>query len=239
MGLAGALAQQLAGTIGSLALFQLFRPGVPCLMGTFVGAVSIRSAAPVYKTLESMLGIPIAAKPARRLGVPASCAGGAVTSSKRPAATESAVTLQTTFFVGVNYVSHATVWLEGGLTAGYEKMILDGDLCSALQWLTKRLDVSEHGQAMDAAREAGPGSHFLDCVHTHRNFKTAFWQSDVVDSNTFEQWLAEGQHDAAQRANKYWKNMLADYEVPAMGLEIKEDIEAYRDRRQQEISQQK
>jgi len=68
MGLAGALAQQLAGTIGSLALLQLFRPGVPCLMGTFVSAVSIKSGAPVYETSESMLGILIAAKPARRPG---------------------------------------------------------------------------------------------------------------------------------------------------------------------------
>ena len=242
MGLAGALAQQLAETIGSLALLQLFRPGVPCLMGTFVGAVSMKSGAPVYGTPESMLGIPIAAELARRLGVPASCAGGAVTSSKIPdaqAATESAVTLQTTFFAGVNYVSHAAGWLEGGLTAGFEKMILDGDLCSALQWFTKPLDVSENGQAMDAVRDVGPGSHFLGCDHTQRNFKTAFWQSDVADSNTFEQWSAEGQLDAAQRANKIWKTMLADYEAPAMDPGIKEALEAYRDRRQQEISQQK
>ena len=241
MGLAGALAQQLAETLGSLALIQLFRPGVPCLMGTFVGAVSMKSGAPVYGTPESMLGIPIAAELARRLGVPASCAGGAVTSSKVPdaqAAAESAVTLHTTFFAGVNYVSHAAGWLEGGLTAGYEKMILDGDLCSALQWFTKPLDLSENGQAMDAVREVGPGSHFLGCEHTQRNFRTAFWQSDTADSNTFEQWSAEGGLDAAQRATQTWKSMLANYEVPAMDPGVREALEAYRDRRTQEIRQQ-
>ncbi|MBT4888827.1 MAG: trimethylamine methyltransferase, partial [Rhodospirillales bacterium] len=117
MGLAGALAQQLAETMASLALLQIFRPGVPCLMGTFIGAVSMKNGSPVYGTPESLLGIPVAAELARRLGVPSSCAGGAVTASKVPdaqAACESALMLQSTFLAGVNYVSHAAGWLEGG-----------------------------------------------------------------------------------------------------------------------------
>lgn len=126
MSVAGSLAQQLAESMAGLALVQLVRPGVPCGMGAFIGAVSMQNGSPVYGTPEALQGIAIAAELARRLGVPSTCAGGAVTALKIPdaqAALESALTLQNTFHAGVNKISHAAGWLEGGLTAGFEKMI--------------------------------------------------------------------------------------------------------------------
>jgi len=238
VGLAGALAQQLAEAMAGLALVQLFRPGAPCAMGTFIGTISMQTGAPAFGTPESLKGITIAAELARRLGVPVSCAGGAVTASKIPdaqAAYESALTLQTSFLAGVNYISHGVGWLEGGLTAGYEKMILDADLCETLQLLAKPIDLSEEGQALDAVREVGPGSHFLGCAHTQRNFEAAFWQPTVADNKTYEQWTVEGSLDAAQRANRIWKKMLREYEAPPIDPAIDEALRDYRDRRLIEI----
>jgi trimethylamine--corrinoid protein Co-methyltransferase len=238
VGIAGALAQQLAEALAGLALVQLFRPGAPCAMGTFIGTISMQTGAPAFGTPESLKGITIAAELARRLGVPVSCAGGAVTASKIPdaqAAYESALTLQTSFLAGVNYISHATGWLEGGLTAGYEKMILDADLCETLQLMAKPLDLSEEGQALDAVREVGPGSHYLGCAHTQRNFETAFWRPTVSDNKTYEQWTLEGSRDAAERANAIWKKMLTDYEAPAIDPSIDEALRDYRERRLREI----
>jgi trimethylamine---corrinoid protein Co-methyltransferase len=236
--IAGSLAQQLAEALGGLALVQLLRPGVACAMGTFIGSISMQSGAPAFGTPESIKGITIAAELARRLGVPLSCAGGAVTASKLPdaqAAYESTLTLQASFQAGVNYISHTAGWLEGGLTAGYEKMIIDADICSILQGFNQPLDLSEEGQAMDAVREVGPGSHYLGAAHTLRNFETAFWKPTVADNNTYEQWASEGAPDAAKRANGIWKAMLADYETPAMDPGIHEALCDYRDRRLREI----
>jgi len=236
--IAGALAQQLAEAMAGLALVQLFRPGAPCAMGTFIGTVSMQTGAPAFGSPESLQGITVAAELARRLGVPVSCAGGAVTASKIPdaqAACESALTLQTSFLAGVNYLSHAAGWLEGGLTAGYEKMILDADLCETLQLMAKPVDLSEEGQALDAVREVGPGSHYLGCAHTQRNFETAFWRPTVADTKTYEQWTLEGSRDAARRANGIWKKMLADYEAPPIDAAIDEALRDYRDRRLDEI----
>ena len=234
----GSLAQQLAEALAGLALVQLLRPGAPCAMGTFIGSVSMQSGAPAFGTPESLKGITVAAELARRLGVPISCAGGAVTASKLPdaqAAYESALTLQASFLAGVNYISHTAGWLEGGLTAGYEKMIIDADICSVLQWFNKPLDLSEEGQAMDAVREVGPGSHDLGCAHTLRNFETAFWRPTVADNNSFEQWSAEGAPDTAMRANAIWKAMLTAYEAPPIDPGIDEALRDYRDRRLREI----
>jgi trimethylamine--corrinoid protein Co-methyltransferase len=96
-----------------------------------------------------------------------------------------------------------------------------------MQVLSKGIDLSENGQALDAIREVGPGSHFLGCAHTQANFETAFYRSTIADNNSYEQWEAEGALDAAQRANKLWKRMLEDYEAPAIDPAIDEALQAF------------
>ena len=91
---------------------------------------------------------------------------------------------------------------------------MDIDQCAMMQRLAEGVDLTANGQAMDAIREVGPGKHYLGCEHTQRNFLTAFYRSTIADNNSFEQWEAEGAQDAAKRANKIWKQMLADYEAP-------------------------
>ena len=88
-------------------------------------------------------------------------------------------------------------------------------------------DLSENGQAMDALREVGPGHHFLGCAHTRANFETAFYRSSVADNNSFEQWEADGGHDAFQRANGLWKKLLASYEAPALDPGVDEALQAF------------
>lgn len=236
--IAGGLAQQLAESLGGLVLTQLVRPGSPCVIGTFIGTVSMQTGSPTFGTPESLLGITAAAELGRRLGIPVNCAGGAVTSSKIPdaqAAYESTLTLTTTVLAGVNYIPHAAGWLEGGLTAGYEKMILDADLCATLQLYCQNIDLSEEAQALEAVREVGPGGHYMGAAHTQRNFEKAFWRSATADSNTYEQWSADGSLDAARRANAIWKKLLAEYQPPPIDPGIEEGLRDYRDRRIAEI----
>ena len=74
--------------------------------------------------------------------------------------------------------------------------------------------LSENGQAMDAIREVGPGQHYLGCAHTQANFQEAFYRSSIADNNSFEQWQAEGQKPAHQRANELAGKWLDAYEAP-------------------------
>ena len=136
-----------------------------------------------------------AAQLARRLGMPFRT-GGSLCASKIPdaqAAYESANTLLPTLLAGTNFVLHAAGWLEGGLASGYEKFVMDADQLGMMQMLAEGVDLSENGQAMDAIREVGPGSHFLGCAHTQANFETAFYRSTIADNNCYEQWEAEGE----------------------------------------------
>ena len=114
-----------------------------------------------------------------------------------------------------NFVLHAAGWMEGGLSASYEKFVMDFDQLGAMHVLAKGVDLSENGQAMEAFHQVEPGGHFLGCAHTQANFETAFYRSNIADNNSVEQWMEEGSKDAATRANALWKKMLADYAAAA------------------------
>jgi trimethylamine--corrinoid protein Co-methyltransferase len=98
---------------------------------------------------------------------------------------------------------------------------MDADQCAMMQMLAQGMDLTERGQALDAIREVGPGSHFLGCAHTLANFESAFYQSTIADYSSFEQWSLEGKLTAEQRANRVWKKMLADYQDP--GIDAAQD----------------
>jgi trimethylamine--corrinoid protein Co-methyltransferase len=44
--------------------------------------------------------------------------------------------------------------------------MIDVDQLGMQQRFAEGIDMSENGQAMDAIREVGPGSHYLGCDHT-------------------------------------------------------------------------
>ena len=104
---------------------------------------------------------------------------------------------------------------------------MDADQLGMMQTLAKGVDLSDNGQAMDAIREVGPGSHYLGCAHTQANFETAFYRSTIADNNSYEQWLAEGEQDATKRANTLWKRMLREYEAPALDPGIDEALNEF------------
>ncbi|MEI8298108.1 MAG: trimethylamine methyltransferase family protein [Pseudomonadota bacterium] len=230
---AGTAAQTLAESLAGMAFAQLVNPGAPVIFGSFASSVSMQSGAPTFGTPEPALVLYVMAALARRLGVPFR-SGGGLCGSKIPdaqAAYESANTLLPTCLAGVNFVLHTAGWLEGGLSMGYEKFVMDADQAGMMQTFLAGVDMTENGQAMDAIREVGPGKHFLGCAHTQANFETAFYRSPLTDNNSFEQWEAEGANDISVRANAYWKKQLAEYEAPPLDPAIDEALLDYMTRR--------
>jgi trimethylamine--corrinoid protein Co-methyltransferase len=230
---AGTAAQTLAEALAGMAFVQLCSPGAPVVLGSFASSISMQSGAPTFGTPEPALVLYVMAALARRLGVPFRSGGGLCGSkiSDAQAASEAANTLLPTCLGGVNFVLHTAGWLEGGLSMGYEKFIMDVDQAGMMHTLLAGVDLSENGQAMDAIREVGPGKHFLGCAHTQANFESAFYRSPITDNNSFEQWEAEGSRDLTARANALWKKQLAEYEAPALDAATDEAILDYVNRR--------
>jgi trimethylamine--corrinoid protein Co-methyltransferase len=226
---AGTLAQVLAEALAVTALTQLVRPGAPCLMGSFATAISMQTGAPTFGTPEGAKMVLAAGQLARRLGIPFHTVGS-LSASKLPdgqSQQEATLGLMMAVLAGANFINHATGWLEGGLVTGFEKTMIDADLCGKLIDYCQGIDLTDKGQAVDAIYETGPGSHYLSSAHTIANFKSAFFMPHLADASSFEQWQSEGGLDIAQRANQLWKEHLNRYREPTMAADKLEALEAY------------
>jgi hypothetical protein len=81
---------------------------------------------------------------------------------------ESAVSMLSALLCGANFILHSAGWLEGGLAMGYEKFMMDLDLCGAAHTYLKGFALSEDQFALDGFAEIGPGKHFFS-AHTLRH----------------------------------------------------------------------
>jgi trimethylamine---corrinoid protein Co-methyltransferase len=164
--------------------------------------------------------------------------GGNFTASRIPdaqAGYESAGTMWPTVQAGTNFVLHAAGWLEGGLIAGYEKFVLDLEICGMMARFVNGVGLTEEDFAWDAYEEVGPGQHFLGSQHTMRHYDTAFYQHRVFNMDNYEKWEAEGSQDTYQRASAVWKRMLADYQQPALDPSLADELNAFAESRRAEI----
>ena len=232
----GTLTQVLAEVLAGVTYAQLVRPGAPVIFGAFVTSIDMNSGAPTFGTPEAAQILIGAGQLARRMGLPFR-SGGALCGAKLPdaqAAYESANTLNAALMGGVNFMLHAAGWLEGGLVASAEKLVLDADQLGALARLAGGVDASEAAQAMDAMREVGPGGHYLGCAHTQAHYETAFWRSEVLDYKPFETWEEEGARAAPELAAARVRRLLAAYAPPPLDEGVREALEAFVARRKAE-----
>ncbi len=235
--MAATLAQQNAEALFGIAYAQMLNPGTPCIYGSFLSNIDMKSGAPCFGTPEDALALYGGAQMARHYNLPYR-SGGNFTASRIPdaqAGYESAGTIWPTVQAGVNFVLHAAGWLEGGLIAGYEKFILDLEMCGMMARFVNGIGLTEEDFAWDAFQEVGPGQHFLGSQHTTRHYQTAFYQHTVFSMDNYEKWAEEGSKDAYQLANAVWKRMLKAYEPPDLDEDIAEELQAFVDHRRTEI----
>jgi trimethylamine--corrinoid protein Co-methyltransferase len=232
----GALAQQNAEALFMVALTQFVRPGAPAIYGGFTSNVDMRSGAPAFGTPEYTKAAMVSGQLARRYRLPYRSSN--VNSSNCvdvQAAYESSMSLWGCIMGGVNMVEHAAGWLEGGLTASFEKLIVDAEMLQMMREFLQPLDSSGLAEAVAAIAEVGPGGHFFGVGHTLERFETAFYSPLLSDWRNFETWEENGAIDGTRRANTIWKQLLASYEEPPMDPARREELAAYVARRKGEI----
>jgi len=235
--MAATLAQQNAEALFGICYAQMLNPGTPCVYGSFLANIDMKSGAPCFGTPEDALALYGGAQLARHYHLPYR-SGGNFTASRIPdaqAGYESAGTMWPTVQAGVNFVLHAAGWLEGGLIAGYEKFVIDLEICGMMARFVNGIPLTEEDFAWDAYQEIGPGQHFLGAQHTMRHYDTAFYQHKIFSMDNYEKWQEEGAQDTYQKANPVWKRMLKEYEAPALDPAIAEELHAFAEGRRAEI----
>ena len=234
---AGALTVQNAEALAGCVLAQLVRPGAPVFYGSYLTNVDMKSGSPIF-------GTPVFAKTtwasgqlARRYGLPfRSSLNTGSNSVDAQAAYETEMCLWSAVMGHANIIFASAGWLEGGLSASFEKLILDAEILQLMIESMGRITVNDDTIGLDAIREVGPGGHFFGSAHTLSRYKTAFYQPILTDTRNYETWSEQGRDNAETRANGIWKQMLSEYEKPPIDPAIEEELAEFVARRKREIS---
>ena len=234
--LAGALVQQTAEALGVVTLCQLLRPGTPCVLGGFTSNVDMRSGSPAFGTPEYVHAVLAAAQIGRRLKLPVrTSAVNASPTVDAQSTYETAFSLQAAVLSHSHLINHAAGWLEGGLSASLEKIVVDAELLRNWAEILKPVGFSDDDLAVDAIKGVAAGGHFFGAPHTLARYETAFYRPLLSDWSSFENWRDAGSHTATERATTIWKKLLAEYQPPPLDAAVREAVADYVARRTSEL----
>ena len=233
--LAGTLVQQTAEVLAVVTYAQIVKPGARVMYGSFASNVDMRSGSPALGTPEYTKCALASGQIARRLGLPFRSSNTTMSNcNDAQAAYESQMSLWGSVMGGADLINHAAGWLEGGLTASFEKLIIDAEMLQMMAEYLRPIELSDDELALDAIAEVVPGGHHFGTAHTLQRYESAFYTPIISSRENFESWQEAGSKDAAVRANTIWKQMLKDYEQPPLDAAIDEALVDYVERRKQE-----
>ena len=235
--IAAALAQQNAEALAGIALIQLVRPGAPVVYGGFTTNTDMKTGSPSFGTPEGAWALIVGAQLARRYKLPYRGSGSLCSANMADAqaAYETMWTMWPAVMAHTNMVNHAIGWLENGLTVSYEKFIMDAESLAMFHHYLEGFEINDDTLALDMIKEIGSGGHHFGTSHTQARYNSEFFQPFMKERMNFETWQNAGGLDAPQRANKIWKELLANYEKPPLDPSIEEALNAYAERREREL----
>ena len=231
---AGVAAQTLAESLAGMAFTQLVRPGAPVIFGSFASSMSMQTGAPDVRHARAGDRAVHGGGP----GAPARCAVPVGRLAVRVEAPRCAGRLR----VGGDAAADdprrrqlraprrrlARGWAGDRLRevrARLRPARHDGDVREGARPVRQRAGARRHPSSTSPASTS---SARRTRSPTSRPPSTA---RSTADNSSFEQWLEEGSLDAAQRANKVWKEQLASYEPPPIDDAIDEELREYVARR--------
>ena len=233
----GAVIQVNIEALTGVAFSQLVRTGAPALYGQWLSTVSMRTGAPQAGTPEICHMNLLTAQMARHYNLPSRCSGSC-TSSKMvdaQAGYEAARNMYGVLMAGTNFVLSTTGYLESAMCQSYAKWVLDSEQLELMYRLGSGVSFDDLDEVLDSMRSVPAGGHHLGTEHTLANFQTAFSMPEMMNSDNYEQWLADGSQSAEERAAARCRQMLDEYEEPALDDHVREELDDYVARRDAEL----
>lgn len=231
-----AVAQSNAEALACIVLTQLINPGSPVIYGSYISNVDLQSGAPAFGTPEHVQATMIAGQLARKYNLPYRASNACASNTcDAQAAYESMNALWACALGGAHLIYHGAGWLEGGLQASYEKIILDVELAQEMVETCSPVSVNAETLALEAVAGVPPGGHYFGEAHTLAKFDSAFYKPLVSDLTNHENWLDAGGKTATQRCTEIWQEKLANYVEPKLPEDRIDALEAFMAKRREEL----
>ena len=233
----GAVIQVNIEALTGVAFSQLVRAGAPALYGQWVSTVSMKTGAPQAGTPEVCHMNLLTAQMARHYGLPSRCSGSCSSSKMvdAQAGYEAARNMYGVLMAGTNFVLSTTGYLESAMCQSYAKWVLDSEQLEMMYRLGSGVSFDDLDEVLDTMREVPPGGHHLGTAHTLANFQTAFSMPEMMNSDNYEQWLADGALNAEDRATAKCRQLLEEYEEPALDDDVRAELDEFVFRRDAEL----
>ena len=143
------------------------------MYGAFTSNVDMRSWAPAFGTPENTKANIIAGQLARRYRLPYRTSNANASNAvDLQAAYETEMATWGAVLGGANLIDHAAGWLEGGLTASYEKLVLDVEILQNMMEFLRPIPFEEDDLGFEAIKAVPAGGQALStpCRVMRRHF---------------------------------------------------------------------
>jgi len=231
----GTVGVVLAEALMAMALAQIIRPGSPMLFGVPAMTVALNSGAPVHGSPDSAIVQFLANAMARHYKVPHRAILNVATSKSgdMQSAYDSMWGLFPSMLSDANWLTMAGGMLEGALTVGYGKTMIDFEQLDAFYHFLQGPKFDDIEEVYEAMKRVGPGGHFLGETHTLNSNLFIF---ESQHNNSFEQWEIDGSLDSEQVGVRKAQQWLRKYQEPEIDPVLDQALLEYIERREREIS---
>ncbi len=227
-----------AEAIAGLAYSQLVRPGAKCIYGQYTVSVSMKTGAPMSGMPEVNQMNGIIGQLARKYNIPWRSTASQASSKVFDAQSgyESATSYMAGITANANFMIHAGGWDEAGMVHCLNKLVADGEQNQMMAKYAAGVNFDRLEDALEAVRRIGPGGHYLGDPFTLKHFQDAFFAPEILNYEAYEHWCANGSKDLPSRTREKAEAMLKAYEAPVLDEAIREALDGFVAKRQEEIS---
>lgn len=199
-----------AESLSAVVLFQLETPGTPIIFGHAAGVMNMRSGGFVEGAPESNLINTGLGEMARFYGLPNTQAG-CLTDAKAPGAQamiEKMITTLPLVLSGADVVNGIGE-IETSQLLILEQIVVDHEMAVLCKRMKDGIEVSDRRDFTKDVIRVGPGGHFLmeestlEACHSEE-----FCMPELMDRDTFDQWMELGRPDIYSRARTKVREIL-------------------------------
>jgi trimethylamine--corrinoid protein Co-methyltransferase len=200
-----------ANVLSGIALAQMKHPGAPCVYSSSAGILDMRSLSFSGSAPEATLLHMASTQLAHSYGLP--YYGANTPDSKLPDAQMGYETMQHFMglaMAGCNIIHVAIGNLEMMRLASFEACLIANEILGATFRFLRGMDTSREAIGLDAFKEAGHDSRYLETEHALRFVRgPERWEPRLTDRHGWQAWMdLTGGKDMRMRANDQARRIL-------------------------------